>query len=301
MDSKFSTDNGPELVNYPVPVVPPPVETVCVAFAKEKFIPTFNGKGIISGVAADEFSFNLFKINELGVSVLIGTYPTGADGIVKACDLEPGEYQFKEVAKGNWGLQTVSFSIDDQGTVSGIEEGKVVLNKPQLGESFGSVTATNEGNRPAILAGLNTKNGNPLFDKKNPEDPTKSTPFVVPNSNHFVFAKVSRADLEAGINLDFMVGNNYDLVGKGIAKLVNGQIEISINNFAGGDFGAVAFNQLPVFANGNIHSQKLADLATFGAKAGFNHDNNAVIPCPSGNTIYLYIHCGTLQFYKNVN
>ncbi|MCL2127855.1 MAG: prealbumin-like fold domain-containing protein [Treponema sp.] len=169
--------------------------------------------------------------------------------------------------------------------------------KPPVTGSYGSVTATNAGNVPAILAGLNPKNGNALFDKKNPEDPAKSTPFVVPNANHFTFAKFARAELEAGVALDLVVGNKFDIVGKAFVVLVDGNIVITIDDFANGAFGAIAFNQLPVTNNGNIHSQKEKDLAAFGAKTGFNHDNKVVVPCPSGNSIYLYIHFDNVQFY----
>ena len=162
-----------------------------------------------------------------------------------------------------------------------------------LGPSYGTVTATNADNREAIMAGLNPKNGNPYYgDKKEPD-----TPYVVPNSNHFVFAQINRDSLVDGIDLEFMVGNKYEIVGTGSAQLVDDNIVITIDNLAGGEFGAIAFDKLPVFNNGNIHSQKVADLAKFGAVTGFNHDNVLTIPCPEGNTIYLYIHCGTLQFY----
>ena len=165
-----------------------------------------------------------------------------------------------------------------------------------LGPAYGSVTATNAGNVPAILAGLNPKNGNPVFETdKKTGAVTTMTPFVVPNSNHFVFAEFSRAELEAGVALDMVVGNKYDIVGHAFVQLVDGNIVITLTGK--GSFGATAFNQLPVFNNGNIHSQKVADLAKFGATTGFNHDNKAVLPCPSGDTIYLYIHCDTWQFY----
>jgi len=166
--------------------------------------------------------------------------------------------------------------------------------KRVLGPAYGSVTATNAGNQDAILSGLNPKNGNPYFnDKNNP-----NTPYVVPNSNHFVYATLNRADLESpeGVKLDMLVGNKYSIVGAATVKLVNGNLEITIDGK--GTFGAVAFNQLPVFNNGNIHSQKPADLAKFGATTGFSHDNKATIPCPAGNTLYLYIHCDTIQFYQ---
>jgi len=162
-----------------------------------------------------------------------------------------------------------------------------------IGPSYGSVTATNAGNVPAILAGLNPKNGNPFFgDKKEP-----NTPFVVPNSNHFVFAALDRAALAAGVALDFVVGNKYDIVGAGLVKLEGNNLVVTIDDFAEGSFGVIAFNQLPVFNNGNIHSQKEADLKKLGATTGFNHNNVLTIPCPAGDTIYLYIHCGTIQFY----
>ena len=162
------------------------------------------------------------------------------------------------------------------------------------GPKYDSVTATNKGNVPTILKGLNPKNGNPFYgDKNNPD-----TPFVVPNSNHFVFAEHKRADLAKGVKLDFVVGNKYNIVGSGSVNLVGDNLVITIDNFAAGEFGAIAFNKLPVFKNGNIHSQKQADLAKFGAVSGFNHDNKLTIPCPTGDTIYLYIHCATIQFYQ---
>ena len=185
-----------------------------------------------------------------------------------------------------------------------IYSGKNVFNnisKPvtqSLTQSYGTVTATNAGNVTAILAGLNPKNGNALFDKKAPEDPNKSTPFVVPNSNHFVFAKVTRAELVNGFEIEFLVGNKFEVVGTGFVQLINGKIELTIDNYAQGEFGVIAFNQLPQPNNGNIHSQKEKDLAAFGAVSGFNHDNKTVIPCPTGDTIYLYFHAGALQFYQ---
>ncbi|MDR0373255.1 MAG: hypothetical protein LBI79_06845 [Nitrososphaerota archaeon] len=164
---------------------------------------------------------------------------------------------------------------------------------PSLGPAYTSVTATNTGNRATIIAGLNPKTGNPYYNTKG----TPDTPYVVPNSNHFVYAVLNRADLEKpeGAKLDMVVGNNFNVVGSATVKLVNGNIEITINGK--GSFGAIAFDKIPVFNNGNIHSQKATDLAKFGATTGFNHDNKATIPCPAGNTIYLYIHCDTIQFY----
>jgi len=164
---------------------------------------------------------------------------------------------------------------------------------PPVSAVYSSVTATNAGNVPAILAGLNPKNGNPFYgDKKNAD-----TPFVVPNSNHFVFAQLDRAALADGVVLQLLVGNKYDIVGTATVKLADGNLVISVDKMASGSIGAVAFNKEPVFSNGNIHSQKAADLAKFGALTGFNHDGKMTIPCPAGDTIYLYIHFDSLQFY----
>ncbi|MCL2472648.1 MAG: prealbumin-like fold domain-containing protein [Treponema sp.] len=164
---------------------------------------------------------------------------------------------------------------------------------PALGPSQSSVTATNAGNVPTILKGLNPKNGNPYYgDKNNPD-----TPFVVPNSNHFVYAQFTRDELLAGQALDFVVGNNYTIVGTGFVKLVGDKLEITINGK--GSFGALAFNKLPAPKNGNIQSvTKAADAAAFGALAGFSFNSQALIPCPAGNTIWLYIDCDSFQFYK---
>ena len=177
------------------------------------------------------------------------------------------------------------------------------VEKPvlKLSPAYGSVTATNAGNVPAILAGLNPKNGNPLFDKKDPENPKVSTPFVVPNANHFTFAKFTLGQLKEGVELDMVVGNKYEIVGAATVKLVDGKIEITFNNLAKGSFGAVAFSSLPQPSNGNIHSQKEKDLQAWGAVTGFNSDSKTIIPLPKnvakdGDFIYLYIH-GDFQFY----
>jgi hypothetical protein len=168
---------------------------------------------------------------------------------------------------------------------------------PEMGPSVGTVTATNAGNVPLIKASLNPKNGNAMWDAKNPFDPTKTTQFVVPNSNHFVFAKATSAELEEGVNLEFLVGNKYDVVGTGSVKLVDGNLELTIDKYAQGSFGLIAFNQLPITNNGNIHSQKEADLKKIGAVAGFNHDNKVVVPCPAGDVIYIYFHSGAMNFW----
>lgn len=134
-----------------------------------------------------------------------------------------------------------------------------------VGKLYSSVTAANAGIREDILEGSN----------------------IVPNSNHFLFAALDRALLADGVDLEFYVGNDFQLVGSGSVKLdEEGCLVIAIDNCAKGEYGAVAFDTLPVINNGNIHSLKI-----------FSHDNNLVIPCPEGDIIYLYFHAGSLQFY----
>ena len=165
---------------------------------------------------------------------------------------------------------------------------------PVPGQSYCSVTATNAGNRPAIISGLNPKNNKPYCgDKK-----AKNTPFVMPNTDHFVYAVLDRDALAEGIDLEMMVGCKFDIVGTGSVRLVGSNLEIFI--YGKGTFGAMAFNQLPALKNGDIHCGK-ADFACGSLtkwKADLKVDNSTVtIPCPAGNTIWLYIN-GDFRFYR---
>ncbi|MCL2132452.1 MAG: hypothetical protein FWH36_08420 [Lentimicrobiaceae bacterium] len=286
----------------------PKQQSTCVSFAKDKDIPTFNGQFNRQPAGEGEFSFDLYQKNAAGTYVKIsGGHTTDALGEVKVCDLEPGNYQFKELAKGNWDVKTITFSIDANGVVTGDinsagpngSSTKGVVNTPKMGSSYGSVTATwdKAGYLARINASLNPKNGNAQF-------PQSYNAGVVYNSNHFTYAKYTRSQLEGGVEMAMVVGNKYDYVGKATAQIVGNNIEIKIYGFAKGNFGVMAFNKpmtdkMP--KNGNIHSQKAADLTKdLGATTGFDHNNNYVVPCPSGNDIYLYIHCGSIQYYLPV-
>ncbi|MDR1991952.1 MAG: hypothetical protein LBQ98_00365 [Nitrososphaerota archaeon] len=191
----------------------------------------------------------------------------------------------------------VGVGIEIKAFASSCSNFTIASGAHEFGQVYGSVTATNADNRQTILSGLNPKNGNPYYgDKNNP-----NTPYVVPNSNHFVYAVLDRAKLENGavFELHMLVGNNFDVVGKASVKLVGDALVVALDGK--GTFGVTAFNQIPVFNNGNVHSQKATDLAKFGAAAEFKHDNNAIISCPidkDGN-IYLYIHCDAMQFYNS--
>jgi len=168
--------------------------------------------------------------------------------------------------------------------------------KPKCTESYGTVTFTAFGNVPNIVASLNPKNGNPQFPA------SYNANGVVYNSNHFCFAKFCRSDLVDGQKVHFVNGNKFDIVGTGLVQLVDGNIVLTIYGFVKGEFGLMAFNK-PMTdkfpKNGNIHSQKEADLKKeLGATTGFNHNNVLTVPCPEGNTIYLYFHAGALTFYR---
>jgi hypothetical protein len=176
---------------------------------------------------------------------------------------------------------------------------------PVLGPAYGSVTATNTDYMNRLF--LNPKNGNPTDEKDATPKGSQNFSYgtegrVVYNSNHFTYAKFTRAELEAGVELAMVVGNKFQYVGKATAQIVDGNIVVEIEKFGAGSFGVMAFNtamtaKMP--KNGNIHSQKEADLMKeLGATTGFNHNNKLVVPCPDGNVIYLYIHCGTIQFWQ---
>jgi len=137
------------------------------------------------------------------------------------------------------------------------EEGVV----PKLGPRLSSVTATN---------------GN----------------FVVPNSNHFTYAKLDYDALVNGqaIGLDLVMGNGLNKVGTAQVTLVGGNLVISILQLGTGSYGALAFNMKDVPKNGNIHSLN-----------SFKHNNVLTIPCPSPDAlglIYLYLHCDNIRFYQ---
>jgi hypothetical protein len=254
-----------------------------------------------------EFAFDLFKEVNGQYTEKIGTYTTDGMAMVSVFGLESGNYVFIEVASNDWklnlpaGINGLYFTID--GNIATWRDAfmvnnNTVVNIPnkKLGPAYGSVTATQKGNVPNIIASLNPKNGNP-------QDPQSFNAGVVYGSNHFCYAAFTRAELEAGVELDFVVGNKFQIVGSGTAQIVGGNIVVTIDNFGKGSFGVMAFNQNMVTKkfpkNGNIHSQKEADLKKeLGATTGFNHDNKLVVPCPAGNTIYLYIHCGTIQFFQ---
>jgi hypothetical protein len=307
-----------------VPVVRPgtPPATANVSFTKMKHV-----KGVELCPEQGEFEFFLWKKGTNGTyTIAINKQKHGAPfvtsgstPVVSATNLTPGFYVFKEKEYADWKLNISADGLYFEVTTSGqivwrdfpANWNTKIINIPNknLGPAYGTVTATNMGNVPLILAGLNPKNGNTVFDGKNPYS-SNNTPFVVPNANHFVFAVLDRNALLDGkvYELDFLVGNKYTIVGKGTVRLVGKNLVVEIDGE--GSFGCIAFNQLPVTSNGNIHSQKVNDLLKLGATTGFNHDNKVEIPLPdsnpinpgnshyNGDNIYLYIHCASMQFYQ---
>lgn len=162
-----------------------------------------------------------------------------------------------------------------------------------ISQGYSSVTATNAGYKNNLP--VNPKNGNYL-----PND-GKNNSVIVPNSNHFTFATLHRTDLINGVDLALVIGNKIEQCGSAFVQLVDNNLKITINNMYTGSFGAIAFNKLDgkTPSNGNIHSQKEKDLKDkMGATTGFKTDSKGdtyLIPCPSGDIIYIYIH-GDFQF-----
>jgi hypothetical protein len=149
-----------------------------------------------------------------------------------------------------------------------------------VSQGYSSVTATTKYQFDTVKPSLLDAKGK-INDKA-----SAFNDLVVKNSNHFTFAKLSRADLAAGVELALVVGNNIDYVGAGTAKIVDGKLVLSFDPIYKATFGAyvstTAFNP----KNGNVHSEK-----------DFKHNNVAVLDLPSGNgDIYLYVHFDNLQF-----
>jgi hypothetical protein len=174
----------------------------------------------------------------------------------------------------------------------------VITKTKIVSESYGSVTATNTDYKDHLP--VNSKNGNYL-----PND-SKNGSVIVPNSNHFTFATLDLSKLKNGepIELALVVGNKVDQIGTASVQLVNGKLEITINGFYAGKFGAMAFNKMPNPSNGNVHSAKDKDLQNSwgGTAAKFDANLSAAtvtIPMPvitnDSTVIYLYIH-GDFQF-----
>jgi hypothetical protein len=139
--------------------------------------------------------------------------------------------------------------------------------------------------------------------------------FIVDNANHFTYAELNRAELEAGpVALTLVVGNKIDKVGEGTAKLVDGKLVLDFANVASSSYGAVAFSFTPNTKNGNIHSlgcfshnnKNEIDILTTTAfqssdKKGANYDKDWADVTKgqqdSKDYIYLYVHFDSVKFY----
>jgi hypothetical protein len=279
------------------------VEPVCVEFTKKAWLPASKLRGIAAERLATqgEFSFQL-SIKEGTTYTPIATpVATALDGKISFCGLLDGDYKVQEVAKGNWTVQTFTFSIVNGAVVNGPANGTIV-NKPKEGPSVGTVTAiatsdyTTWFNLPA-----NQKNDN----KNNPININR----IVTGANHFTCIATTTANLAAGFEIKFVVGNKVDVVGTGWIQKVGNDIVLTIDDYSKGDFGLVAFtNWAGIPKNGNIHSiNKEADMKTLGAAVGvksFDHDKKLVVPCPvtpnATGAIYVYFHAGAMNFYLPV-
>ena len=239
-------------------------------------------------VPEDDFQFNSFSDNDFGdlvehwswvYKVDIKDYLKQGDNVIKIAaannDECGGKYDLTnnpagliyactfEVAKGGNNQQFIN-TLKSERCIECEEcearRGRMVDGicvPPTLGASLSSVTATND----------------------------VANPLVVPASNHFTYAQLSRATLEEGVTLDLVVGNNIDLVGIVFVQLVDDAIVITFDGGVG-TYGAAAFSVLPEPSNGNIHSM-----------SGFRHNSPASIACPAGDNIFLYIHFDNVRFY----
>jgi len=119
---------------------------------------------------------------------------------------------------------------------------------------------------------------------------TNKKAFIVANSNHFAYAKLSKDALldNDGVALALVVGNGLNLVGNGLAKIENGKLVLDFSTYGEVKFGALAFTNIPKPGNGNIHSDN-----------AFKHNNVAVLEVPEADAngfIYLYLHFKTVRF-----
>ena len=168
-----------------------------------------------------------------------------------------------------------------------------------------STTLTNAGYKGDPSFKMDNKN-NSLYDK------------VVPGSNHFCYAVLDKAALEAGkeIELALVNGNKIDQVGSATVKMVGDKLEVKINDLYSGTYGFVAADGfLPYTKNGNIHSLGIfktgssfvVDILNKDSyqdkdKKGEKYDkdwsdiigNKAAVK--DENCIYLYMHANPIQF-----
>jgi hypothetical protein len=232
----------------------------------------------------DGFDFRLYSIDEVTGKLCAGDIhflEVDFSGVVTVGDLPVGKYVIKEEKHAEWEILLPAgkdgiyfeivrgqdeidviwedfdfFGLSELGNLK-VVNNKVIKDVP-LGPRYSSVTATNDA-------------GNP---------------FIVPNSNHFTYAVLNRADLEAGrVILDMVEGNKINKVGEVEVSLQNGKLCIVLDGV--GTFGATASATLFNPSNGNVHSGN-----------SFKHNNEAVIDCPSGDVIYLYIHGNPFSFYQ---
>lgn len=235
-----------------------------------------------------EFTFNLYEMNKKGeVALLFAGLTTNADGDVWFDDFtkfkgQGRTYFFKEVfaneeEEARWEpLDELHFTMESNwGTHWNAEIGDWAFNS---GPTIVNIPV------PEIIE----PDPNPELGRLE-KSVTLSTgaygaATVWPDTNHFCYAKLTRAQLEAGITLEAVQGNPCNDMGDAYAKLVDGKIVITIN--AKGEVCAFAQAAAPAPVQGNPHSRRGHDA----------FDREFKVDCPEGNTIYLYAHMN-IQFY----
>jgi len=142
---------------------------------------------------------------------------------------------------------------------------------------------------------------------------------VVPNSNHFAYATLSKQALAAGpIELALVNGSRVNQVGSAVVSMnQDGTLEIEFDDVLEGlgyKFGAIAFDGfLPAPKNGNIHScdffsannstmvtvlQKTSFQSTDKKGAFYDKDWADLVKGSIGTSgnIYLYMHANPIHF-----
>jgi hypothetical protein len=245
----------------------------------EKWTRSADKKSEKYAMHSDGFSFDVYPVIN-GVVSAAPDYTKYVDddfmgGVVFMTEIPYGRYLMKEKAVDGWVFdypEGIFFEIVRTGSGTKIvwdadvkdDEVLKIFNTevPKvLGSPFSSVTVTNDANDP----------------------------HVVPNSNHFTYAILDRAELQVGIRLDMVSGNKNNKVGEAVVFLNDdGKLQIDVLSLGTyTEFGAVTsvtkFNP----GNGNVHSENY-----------FKHNNSFVLDYSAGNDpIYLYFHAKSMRFY----
>ena len=235
----------------------------------------------------NEFTFDLYEVDKKGeVALIFAGLTTDTNGDVWFDDFtkfkgQGRTYFFKEVfaneeEAAKWEpLPELHFEMESNfGTHWNDERGSWEFNQ---GPVIVNIPVPEEIEEPVL---------GPLEESVTLSTGAYGAATVWPNTNHFCYAKLTRAQLEAGITLEAVEGNPCNDKGDAYAKLVDGKIVITIN--AKGEVCAFAQTEEPAPVQGNPHSGQEREHVEF--------DEEFAVDCPEGDVIYLYAHMN-IQFY----